>query len=337
MELAEDTYERIAEKLMVKPSRLMLDILKMIADPEDAELLLAMPGTPDQLSEKVGKPAHELEAQCRRLYQKGLVLKTLKGGKLGYRMHKDITMFRDATAHWPAAPKAYHDLWKQFMEEEWPDYARLEAKLIPMPRGRVIPIERSILSGKQQKVLDSESVSRIIQKAEVLTVTDCICRVIERKCDMPRETCLQVNNSAKYMLDRGIGREVSREEALDILKRCEEAGLVHLTLNKSAVDHFICNCCECCCVTLPMVIKEGLRLCEPSRYQAKIDSDLCNLCETCLDRCYFGAIEKVETDGHLIGLRVKEDKCMGCGLCHSTCPTEAILLIAVREEVFIPT
>ena len=43
MELAEDTYEKIAEKLMVKPSRLMLDILKMIADPEDAELLLAMP------------------------------------------------------------------------------------------------------------------------------------------------------------------------------------------------------------------------------------------------------------------------------------------------------
>ncbi len=334
--MAGDSYEGIAEKLGVKPSRLMRDILEMIADPYDAELLMAMPGTPEQLSQRVGRPLQEVGTQCRRLYQKGLALKTHKQGKLGYRMHKDITMFRDATAHWPDAPKSYHDLWKKFMEEEWPGYARRESEQIPMPRGRVIPIERSILSGKQQKVLDSESVSRIIQEAEVLTVTDCICRVIERKCNKPRETCLQVNNSARYMLDRGIGREVSRQEALDILKRCEEAGLVHLTLNKSKVDHFICNCCDCCCVTLPIVIKEGLRLCEPSRYQAKIDADLCSLCETCLDRCYFGAIERVETEGHGIGLRVKGDKCMGCGLCHSTCPTEAILLVAIREEAFIP-
>jgi Pyruvate/2-oxoacid:ferredoxin oxidoreductase delta subunit len=334
--MADDNYERIAEKLNVKPSRLMLDILGMIADPQEAELLLAMPGTPAQLSEKLGRSSPEVEAQCRRLYEKGLALKTFKQGALGYRMHKDITMFRDATAHWPDAPAAYHDLWKQFMEEEWPDYARLEDKLNPKARGRVIPIERTIASGKQQQVLDSESVDRIIRDAELLSVTNCICRVIERKCDRPLETCLQVNNSARYMLDRGIGREVSKQEAIDILRMCEEAGLVHMTLNKSAVDHFICNCCDCCCVTLPMVIKEGLNLCDPSRYQAAIDPELCSSCGTCLDRCYFGAIENVETGGEDSSMRVNGDKCMGCGLCHSTCPEEAIRLVEVREKAFIP-
>ena len=331
-----DVYKSIAEKLKVKPTKLMLDILKTIANPEEAELLVALPGTPPGLSEKTGRPVVEVEARCRRLYQKGLVLKSLMGGSLGYRMHKDITMFRDATAHWPEAPKVYHDLWKQFMEEEWPHYARLEGEACPLPRGRVIPIERSIASGQRQQILDAESVSKIIEKAEALSVTDCICRIIERKCHHPVETCLQVNNSAKYMLDRGIGRKVSKAQALDILKMCEDAGLVHMTFNKSTVDHFICNCCPCCCVALPLVIKEGLNLCNPSRYRAEIDPELCIACDVCLERCHFGAIEKVEMTEDSAGMRVNPEKCMGCGLCHSACAGEAIRLVEVRETSFIP-
>ena len=334
--MADDIYHKLAEKLMLKPSRLMLEILSAIADPKEAELLLALPGTLAQISEKAGKPEIEVEEQCRQLYRKGLALKTFKGGSLGYRLHKDITMFRDATAHWPDAPTAYHDLWKRFMEEEWPDYARIESELKPKAQGRIIPIERTVVSGKQQRVLDSESVSNIIQNAEILTVTNCICRVIQRKCDKPLETCIQVNNSARYMLDRGIGRKVSKQEALDILTECEEAGLVHMTLNKSAVDHFICNCCDCCCVALPMVIKEGLNLCDPSRYQAMIDPELCTSCGTCLGRCNFGAIEEVKAEPEVTVMQVNGDKCMGCGLCYSACPSEAIRLVEIREEAFIP-
>lgn len=334
--MATDIYEKVAEKLMVKASRLMLEILKMIANPEEAELLLAMPGTPEQLSEKLGKPTADVEAQCHQLYKKGLAVKTFKGGALGYRMHKEITMFRDATSHWPGASRAYHDLWKQFMEEEWPDYAQIADRVTPHTRGRIIPIEKSIATGELQQILDAESVSKIIQKAERLAVTNCICRVIEGNCDMPLETCLQVNNSARYMVDRGIGREISKEEALDILRRCEEAGLVHMTLNKSAVDHFICNCCPCCCVALPLVIKAGLNLCNPSRYRAEIDLDLCISCGTCLDRCYFGAIEEAETEAGDPAMNVNGEKCMGCGLCYSTCPQEAIRLVEAREKAFIP-
>jgi Pyruvate/2-oxoacid:ferredoxin oxidoreductase delta subunit len=336
VKLAENTYERIAGKLMVMPSSLMIHILKMVMDPEDAELVLAMPGTPDQLSERVGKPAHELEAQCRRLYQKGVILKTLKEGKFGYRMHKDITMFRDATAHWVEVPKSYHDLWKRFMEEEWPGYARQEGEACPLPPGRVIPIERSLGSALRHQVLDAESLTKIIEKAEKLSVTECICRVIERKCNFPLETCLQVNHSATYMLDRGIGREISKQEAVELLTRCEEAGLVHMTLNKSSVDHFICNCCPCCCVALPLVIKEGLKLCNPSRYQAEIDPELCTSCGTCLERCHFGAIEKESTKSDVEVMRVNRERCMGCGLCNSTCPAEAIRLVEVRDAKFIP-
>lgn len=41
------------------------------------------------------------------------------------------------------------------------------------------------------------------------------------------------------------------EEALAVLRKCEEDGLVHVTMNKMHVGHFICNCCGLCQVTCP--------------------------------------------------------------------------------------
>ncbi|RJR32701.1 MAG: 4Fe-4S ferredoxin [Desulfobacteraceae bacterium] len=335
--MAENLYARLAEKLKVRPTPLMLEILETAAGPEEAGLLDLLPASLSQIARSLGRSISEVEPLCRKLYEKGVALKTYRKGSPGYRMHKDITMFRDATSHWVDAPKSYHDLWKRFMDEEWPGYARQEGAACPLPPGRVIPIERSIASGVRHQILDAESITKIIEKAEKLSVTNCICRVIERKCDLPLETCLQVNHSAAYMLDRGIGREITKREALELLARCEEAGLVHMTLNRSAVDHFICNCCTCCCVALPLVIKEGLSLCMPSRYQAEIDPHSCTCCGTCLDRCHFGAIEEVTGNGNAVVIHVKKDKCMGCGLCFHTCPAEAIRLMEVREAGFIPT
>ena len=49
-------------------------------------------------------------------------------------------------------------------------------------------------------------------------------------------------------------------------------------------------------------------------------------CGKCIDRCIFDA--NVETDGRGV---VNAKKCMGCGLCVSTCPIQA-RIIAVRDD-----
>jgi MinD superfamily P-loop ATPase len=64
---------------------------------------------------------------------------------------------------------------------------------------------------------------------------------------------------------------------------------------------------------------------------AEIDPALCSGCETCLDRCFFSAIEAKDDKMVVIA-----EKCMGCGLCQVTCPEDAISLKAVRPEDFIP-
>ncbi len=328
-------YEKLTDKIMLTGSKIIPQLFAMIADPDEAALLLVMPGTPEQLAAAVGRPTDETENMCTELYRKGLCFKSFKGGSLGYKMCRDMIQFHDATILWDQAPRAYFDLWQTFMEEEWPGFARLAEQFFPKPFTRVIPVNKSIEAGKQ-KILDADSVDKIIESAEVIAVTRCTCRVIAKKCAKPLEVCLQVNNAARYTLDRGSGREVTKSEALEILRQSEEDGLVHVTMNKMHVGHFICNCCDCCCQALPLVIKEGLKICDPSRFQAVINPDLCSSCETCQDRCYFNALELTEDEGGSEIMSVIGEKCMGCGLCQITCPEEAISLTAVREEDFIP-
>lgn len=332
--MGKNIYEIMTDKIFLTGSKIIPELFKMIADQNEAELLMAMPGNVEELSEKVGKQVDEVNKMCTKLYRKGLAFKSFKGGSVGYKMCRDMIQFHDATILWPEAPKEYLDLWQKFMEEEWPDFARLFEQLLPKPFTRVIPVQKSIETGKQQ-ILDADSVNKIIRDAEKVAVTKCTCRVIAHKCDKPIEVCLQVNNAARYTIDRGSGREVNKQEALEILRDCEEKGLVHVTMNKAHVGHFICNCCSCCCQALPLVISEGLQICDPSRFQATIDPELCGFCNTCIDRCYFNAIKEVENAGKTFMSVIKE-KCLGCGLCHVTCPEQAINLMEVREVDFIP-
>jgi Fe-S-cluster-containing hydrogenase component 2 len=175
----------------------------------------------------------------------------------------------------------------------------------------------------------------IINASSRIAFTRCTCRVTAHKCDKPVEVCLQINRGADYTIDRGSGREVTKEEAIGILKKSEEAGLIHVTMNKSDVGHFICNCCDDCCMNFPLFIHQGISLCDPSRFRAAVDPETCDGCETCIDRCYFSAITMIDHKGDEVANIIAE-KCMGCGLCRTTCPSASITLLEVREKKFVP-
>jgi electron transport complex protein RnfB len=70
-----------------------------------------------------------------------------------------------------------------------------------------------------------------------------------------------------------------------------------------------------------------------SNYYAVIDAEECVSCGVCMDeRCQVHAIEEKDDVYAVI-----EDKCIGCGLCVSTCPSDAISLIRKNaEDIVLP-
>jgi Pyruvate/2-oxoacid:ferredoxin oxidoreductase delta subunit len=323
-------YRKVLEQMFLPTTPRFLKVVSLIISPEEARLLLAMPGQSAALAQKLGLPLDKTEEMIRVLFVKGWAFPSAKTDPPTWRMARDFVQFHDATILWPDAPQEFLDAWQDLMENEWPEMAKTYSSMLPRPFSRVIPVGLAVPASTQ--VLSYENVEEIIEKARTLAVTKCTCRLTAHKCDRPLEVCLQVNKAADYSITRGTGRQVSKEEALGLLKESEEAGLIHVTMNKHQVDHFICNCCPCCCQTMPILIKDGIRVIDPSRFQAVVDQDQCTACGTCLERCYFGALQTNEEEkAFVVG-----EKCLGCGLCRVVCPVEAISLEAVRPEDFVP-
>jgi ferredoxin len=150
-----------------------------------------------------------------------------------------------------------------------------------------------------------------------------------KRCDGSLEACIQINKGAEYTLKRGTGRKIDLDEALAILKKSEEEGLVHLTENVGR-SNVLCNCCSCCCEMLRFATDTKTKgVLAPSRFQASVITGNCTGCGACTDICPVEAIaiNADDTAG------VKADDCIGCGLCASACPVEAISLIEARPAV----
>ncbi len=331
--MLDDPYVQMTDRIFLTGSTIIPQLFKMIADEDEARLMLATPGTAAQLAERLGRSEEETQKMLDLLFRKGLVFKSKKPDGTIYRMCRDLVQFHDATLTWPEASREYYDLWQKYMEEEWPAYAATISQMIPKPFTRVIPVNQPL--DVKSSILARDDVEKLLDKAGRFAVTNCTCRTIAHKCDKPIEVCLQIGKGAEYTIERGSGRELTREEAMDILRISEEAGLVHVVMNKSEETHFICNCCDDCCQAFTLLISDGLNICDPSRFTAVVDADACTGCGACLERCYFGALCMAETeDGEV--LVINSDKCMGCGLCSVVCPEDAITMLETREADFIP-
>lgn len=196
---------------------------------------------------------------------------------------------------------------------------------------RTIPIEQSVESGI--KISTYDNIKKLFVEAKPpFAVTDCICKngtdLLERPCKITdrREICMAVDWMAQLYIDQGWAREISREEALDILKKNEEDGLI-LNVENTQEPLFFCGCCTCCCG-----LTAGLKkLHNPSKlahnnYYAQVDSELCIGCGSCIERCQMEAIIlKNET------AIVKKKRCIGCGNCVYICPSEAISLKIIKN------
>ena len=322
-------YVELAERLNTKNSKYIPRLYQMIADEDEAALMLAMPATAPELSKKTGFPVNRIESMLKLLFQKGLVFYSKRNDPPTWRMCRSVGQFHDASILWPGVTKEFMALWSEYCDTEWIDATETAAKETPTPHMRVIPIDTSVDS--DQQILQFEDVKTIVENARRLAVVPCPCRLSAQKCNKPIDVCMQLNRAADYAIERGTGRELTKEEALGVINEAQAAGLVHMTVNSKTSEHVICNCCGCCCIMIPVLVQRGVGMLGPSRYLAEIDTESCTACGTCEEECPFKAIHMAET------AVVDSNKCFGCGVCAVVCPEEAIKLSSIRTPEFIPT
>jgi ferredoxin len=323
-------YQELAERIMMGHSEFIPRLFEMIADEDEARLMLAMPATPEDLAETTGRDLEDVKKSLDTMFLKGLVFISARTGQ--YRMVRHAGQFHDATILWKDATQEFFDLWKEFTKKEWGQVVKTMESMMDKPATRIIPVE-SALEDKNQ-ILHYENVREIVDKAKKLAVTKCTCRVVDGECGLPVEVCVQLNRAADYSIERGTGREIDKAEAMEIMKEAQEAGLVHVTMNSDHTDHFICNCCADCCIGLKYMVEEGTKAVAPSRFQATIDEEECIGCEECLERCYFGALSMSEEEEPKAVVDLEQ--CVGCGLCGVVCPSDAIHFDETRPVDYIP-
>ncbi len=235
----------------------------------------------------------------------------------------------DAGDHTPASFADRLDIWAMF--EGWmdvPDDIRL--RLAEWATDDYAESVRDDLEAlKRGAPGDSKQIDYtylLLPEAEAVIAAEphvylwpCDCRAIVGGCDRPVDVCLRFDN------ERGLGREISQERAIEILHETDAAGLTHTDyLGRSAGDmHAICNCCTDCCFPHRAARQLDAEAVWPRRrHVADIDTDACEPCGRCAMRCPFGAITS-ESEGRP---RLEPSACRGCGLCSTTCPTEAIAM-----------
>ncbi len=155
---------------------------------------------------------------------------------------------------------------------------------------RVIPIEMTI-SGETRRA-SYEEVSKYLNDNDKFCVSDCSCRTVRKSMGegcghLSEDMCIQMGHAAEYYVRTGRAREITREEAFEIIKKAEENGLMHQIPNTDGKGktHAICNCCGCSCLSLRTANMFYNNDMVRSNYVSVVDPEKCVACGQCVEHC----------------------------------------------------
>jgi NADPH-dependent glutamate synthase beta subunit-like oxidoreductase/NAD-dependent dihydropyrimidine dehydrogenase PreA subunit len=260
---------------------------------------LRQPRTLKYIVEKCGKPVDETRKILHDLMYVGVVKAWTdkEDGKPRYFVNIFAPGILEMMVNNREQLAAHPEIGRAFEE-----YTR--KRLAPMaanfPEGmammRVIPVESAIkdIPGVQPW----EKISSYLDKYDTFTVSDCSCRqsrrVIGEGCGhLEKDMCIQMGNGAEFYKLTGRGREVSREEVEKILKFAEDNGLMHEMPHTDGVGESgaICNCCSCSCFSLRLATLFDTPDSIRSNYTAVSDSEKCVACGQCVETCPSNALQ----------------------------------------------
>ena len=312
-------------------SKIEIRLLKRLFTEEEAELYMQLSPfleKPQAVAVRLNRDAEELEPILERMAQKGLLFRKRKGDLVRYSAVPYVVgIFEHQLGRMDEAFARDH-------EEYFETAFGQTIQAFKTPVLRTVPINRQLVA--DYPVAPFEDVLQIIESQSKIAVAPCVCRTTTKlagkECEKPVENCFSFGSHAEYYVENGMGRYITIDEAKDIVKKNEEAGLVMQPFNSQKVGG-MCSCCgDCCGVLRSLKMHPSPAEMVQSNYFARVDETECTGCETCVERCQIDAIEVVD------GISTIDlNRCIGCGLCVTTCPVDAIELIKKAEDkLYVP-
>lgn len=332
--MTQNIYRQLQERLDLysmgfPPAESGIDqeILRYLFSEKDARLFLALSHALESvptIAERIHQPLEATADQLEQMAEKGLL----------FRVKKD-------TGNRYGAIPFVHGLFEFQVNTLKPDLARMVGDYFDqafdqaMQKNarhflRVVPVNHSL--DLTHTIASYEDAIEILKTKEVIVLAECICRkrtqTLGQGCAKPLEACFMFGSMGQYYLDKGMGRNITLDQAIEVLKECREKGLVTQPATAQNPSG-MCNCCGDCCGVLGAVKKHP----EPatlvfSNHVAAIAQADCIGCELCLERCQMDALG-LDAQG---AMAVAAHRCIGCGLCVTVCPVEAITLMDKPEK-----
>ncbi len=309
-ELAKAVTDRIPQKLglkkVTKEDPEYWGLAAMCTD-EMAEIALKMgvrkPKTLAQMVELTGRSAEELEPILQQMAVNGVVEYNWENPQ--HEKQYVLPMFVPGSAE-------FSNMNADLLEEH-PEVGIFFERMTRLPLDNitkfvpeggagigmhVIPVEEAI--SMENHSVSIEHISHWLDKYEgKYAASPCSCRRSRRTfdegcADDPDDWCIAVGDMADYVVETNKGGHyITKEEALDILKKAEENGFVHQITNIDGQDKIfaICNCNVNVCYALRTSQLYNTPNMSRSAYVAKVTEQNCVACGKCVEVCPAGAVK----------------------------------------------
>jgi Pyruvate/2-oxoacid:ferredoxin oxidoreductase delta subunit len=336
--------EHLENLIMGYPfSEALIDLLKETYTPVEAQVALAIPNhllplqvvDVETIIQKSELPKHTVLAALKSLSKKNMIYSspTKEGGEgyallqVGYGMPQTFFWGGKQNEH---ARRMAKLVLKYFTvattQKVYGGVKTKTYKYSPANLAIDVPI---------QGVLPHEQMDAIVGSSTKIAVAHCPCRMSAKilgrtDCEHSLEVCLKYDEMAQFVIDKGLAREVSKDETRQILKKCEEEGLVHMVDNAQGEIKHTCNCCGHYCWNVGIIRRRKIpRDVLMDVYFTRVtDPGVCIGCGACAKIC---PVDAVVINDDLA--KVDSNWCIGCGVCAIPCPTEAITIKRRSEKL----
>jgi NAD-dependent dihydropyrimidine dehydrogenase PreA subunit len=353
--VGKEAYKSLEERINrfpqgAPPSDTLYKILELLFSEKEAALVAQLPIKP--FSVKTASKAWKMdEASTERILQelssRAILLDMEHDGVSVYVLPPPMAGFFEFSMM-----RTRHDIDQKLLGELYYQYLNVEEDFVKQlffstetRLGRVFVQEEVLTNENKVQILDFERSSHIIREASHIGISTCYCRHkmhhVGKACDAPLDICMTFNGTASSLIKHKYARKVDVSEGLELLHEAYENNLVQCGENVKEDVSFICNCCGCCCEAMIAAKKFGmLHPVQTTAYIPKVNKDSCVNCGRCVKACPINAIETIEMENGLGGMKktikINEDICLGCGVCVRSCYKNSLHLERRQEKIITP-